>query len=248
MKIDFYYWAAQCPISYETLSLLDKYKDKMDIHMYNVENDYDLAKRQKMFFPFLTVINDEKRFRAPITQNFLEKLLNGEKCVERPYIIDLGKEKFNGEVVPLTKKNISLLSKKCTMTGCSCSCDKKALFLSKYCDEIYGFLNKDSENVLGGVEYIPSIYVPYDIPKSDDYAFLTCIYYSSTEYDYKYYPLIKLESYLKEKYSKVFAITEELGTFPNGNLKWFLDNGYNDEGLISVEKDYCRLHLVSKNL
>ncbi len=248
MKIDFYYWAAQCPINYETLSLLDKYKDKIDIRTYNVEKDFDLAKSVKMFFPFLTVLNDEERFRAPLKSSLLDKLLNNEKCVEKPYIIDFGKEKYKGDVIPLTKDNIYMVSKKCTLSDSVCSCDKKALFLSKYCDEIFGYLNVENDNVLGGAEYIPSKYVPYNIPRNDDYAFLTCLYHSSTDYDYKYYPLLELEKYLKNKYSKIYAITDAIGTFPNGNLQWFLEHGYVDEGVISEEKGYCKLHLVSKNI
>jgi hypothetical protein len=90
--------------------------------------------------------------------------------------------------------------------------------------------------------------VPYDIPRSNYYAFITCIYHSSTEFDYKSYPLGELERYLSGSYSKVYAITDEVGTFPNGNLEWFLQKGYQDEGIIAEEEGYCRLHIVGKKL
>lgn len=248
IKIDFYYWGYQCPISFETLELLDKYKESFEINTYNLENDFELAKNQRIFFPFLTVINGKDRFRAPINKNFLNKLLNGEECSERPYIINFGTEHFKGDVIPLTKENISIISSKCTLTDSCDSCTKKADFLSKYCDDVFGFINIVDGKVLGGAEYVPSIYVPYDIPKADDYAFLTCLYHSSIEYDYKHYPYIELEKYLKKKYTKIYAITDEVGTFPNGNLKWFLEHGFSDEGVIAIEENYCRLHLVSKDI
>lgn len=248
MKIDFYYWGYQCPINFEILELLDEYKDRFNIKTYNIEDDYDLAKSQRIFFPFLTVIDEKERFKAPINRSFLNKLLSGEKCVEKPYIIDFGTEKYKGDIIPLTKDNISLTSKKCTLTDSCDSCIKKAKFLSKYCDDIFGYLNVEGDKILGGVEYIPTSYVPYDMPKSKDYAFLTCLYHSSTEYDYKHYPLEKLEKYLKNKYTKIYAVTDEIGTFPNGNLQWFLEHGYTDDGIISEEKGYCKLHLVSKNI
>ena len=140
------------------------------------------------------------------------------------------------------------MSKGCTLNNCLASCLKKREFLSSLCDNFYGYLHLDNERVVGGAEYVPSLHVPYDIPKDEKTAFLTCIYHSSSEFDYKSYPLEKLEQRLAEKYEKIIAISDETGTFPNGNLQWFLDNGYEDKGVIGVEEGYCRLHLVGKTL
>ena len=72
------------------------------------------------------------------------------------------------------------------------------------------------------------------------------IYKSSDQYDYKTTPFQELEQYLKGKYTKIVAISDEVGTFPNGDLQWFINNGFKDEGVISYEPGYCKLHLVSK--
>ncbi len=85
-------------------------------------------------------------------------------------------------------------------------------------------------------------------PKSDKVAFLTCAYLSSKKYDYKTAPLKILENFLKGKFDKLIAISDDRGNFPNGDLEWFLKNGFSDEYVISVEPNYCKLHLVSKNL
>ena len=107
-------------------------------------------------------------------------------------------------------------------------------------------MHLDDNKVVGGAEFVPSPKVPYAVPKEANTAFLTCIYHSSTEWDYKVYPLYALEKKLSNKYNRVIAICDEIGTFPNGNVAWFKMQGYEDLGLISVEEDYCRLHLVEK--
>lgn len=248
MKIDFYYWNHQCPINNETIMLLNEFKLDFEINYYDISVNHQIAADKKIFSPFLTIFNDSIRWRAPLDRTILEKVKNGEDIVEIPYIIKFGEEKFFGELVELNDSNINLLSKGCTMNNCLISCSKKKQFLSSKCDDFYGYLHLDNGKVVGGAEYIPSMEVPYNIPRDKETAFLTCIYHSSTEFDYKAYPLKKLEVKLSEKYRSIIAVSGEHGTFPNGNLQWFLNNGYIDNGVISIEENYCKLHLVSKML
>lgn len=113
----------------------------------------------------------------------------------------------------------------------------------------HGFLHTDERgNLLGGAEYLPSMLVPYDIPHSEDAAFITCVYLSDAEYDYKSAPIKALEQYLRKTYARVFAVTDEKGVFPNGDLAFFTRNGYRDNGVIFEDQAYCKLHLVSKDL
>lgn len=84
---------------------------------------------------------------------------------------------------------------------------------------------------------MPSKQVPYPIPKDEYTAFITCVYVSDSEFDYKTPALKALEEHLKHKYQKLLAISDEQGVFPNGNLDFFLRNGYADEGVISEEKE-----------
>ena len=39
-----------------------------------------------------------------------------------------------------------------------------------------------------------------------------------------------------------------VGTFPNGDIKFFEKNGYKDMGLVDIEQDYCILHMMCKEL
>lgn len=248
MRIDFYYWGMQCPISSETIKLLNDYNDKFDIYLHDVSDNNKLAYEQQMFFPFLTVIDEKYRYRGPINKTLLGSLLEGQRIVEKPYIKQNANNIYVGDIIPLTRENISLVSAGCTMTQCKEACNKKGEFLAKYCDGIFGFINVKNSKILGGAEYIPTLNVPYNIPKGRDIAFLSCVYHSSSDFDFKSAPLNALEKYLKLKYNKILAIADEKGNFPNGNLNWFLNQGYKDENIISIEKDYCTLHLVSKNL
>ncbi len=245
MKIEFYYWDMQCPINNAMLKLLEKYSEHFEIAFYNVKDDFEIARQQRLFFPTLTVVNGVNRYFSPISDKFLNKLLNNQYPEEKPYVISHGREKYVGEIIPLTEKNIEV-AVTCTGRNCSENCHKKLVFLEDCCLDVFGFINVEDNKLLGGVEYVPSKIVPYDIPKSEDSAFLTCAYLSSDRYDYKSAPFKALEGYLRDKYSKIIAISDEVGNFPNGDLKWFLDNGFKDEGVISYEPGYCRLHLVSK--
>lgn len=247
LKIDFYYWDMQCPINYEMLRLLEKYNKLFEITFHNVKDNFVIAKQQKLFFPTLTVVDGVKRYFSPISERFLESLLKNQYPVEKPFILKHGREKYTGEIKALTEETIGIAGM-CTGRNCSENCQKKHDLLRDYCFDIFGFINVEGEQLLGGVEYVPSMIVPYDVPKDDDVAFLTCVYRSSERYDYKSAPLEALEGYLKGKYSRIISISDENGTFPNGDLKWFLDNGFRDEGVISSEPGYCKLHLVSKNI
>lgn len=247
MKIEFYYWDMQCPLNGNMLTLLEAYLDAFEIITCNVKYNACVAKEQNMFFPTLTVVDGTKRYFSPITEKFLNCLLHNEYPQEKPHIIHHGSEIYLGGVIPLTQHNMRIAGR-CTGRDCSGYCDGKIHLLSEYGLNVFGFINIEGDNLLGGVEYVPSNHVPYHIPKSDDIAFITCAYRSSPMYDYKTAPLNAMERYLRNHYAKMIAITDEIGTFPNGDLEWFLRNGFRDEGVISDEAGYCRLHLVSKDI
>lgn len=248
MNIDFYYWNYQCPISNETIELLDNYKNICKVNLSDVTDRQDITSKIAMYYPFLTIFNDSTRWRGPLNQEILEKFVNGESLIEKPYVISLGTEEFQGEIVELNGETVGLLAKGCTMNNCSTSCIKKGTFLKTIGSDYFGILNLHEGKVVGGIEFVPSLKVPYDVPKNEKTAFLTCLYHSSDKYDFKAYPLRVLEEKLSASYNEVIAITDEFGTFPNGNLEWFIRQGYLDSGVISEEEDYCKLHLVRKRL
>lgn len=248
MNIDFYYWGTQCPINEESIKLLERYKEKYKIEIYDITRDFKLAQQINMYFPFLTIINKKHRYHSPLRKAFLDSLLDDIDIIENPYVIETAEKQYVGEILSLTSNNIELISLGCTMSDCKEACRRKNQFLSEMGQSLYGYVNVKSGQILGGAEYVPSMQVPYKIPRGSDIAFITCVYHTSEKYDFKTAPIKSLEKYLKSKYKKVCAITDENGTFPNGNLKWFLKQGYHDKGLIYAHEGYCSLHLVEKDL
>ncbi|WP_304017254.1 hypothetical protein [Fenollaria timonensis] len=246
MKIDFYYWGNICPISTEIINLMSEYEEKIDIYLHDISNDRESCKINNIFFPFLTVLNDINRYYSPISRKFMEEIAVGIIPKEKPFIPKLGTKIISETIKPIRKDNYKFASK-CTSRKNCLGCASKIEMYNSMNEEIYGFINVLENKLLGGAEYVPSKYVPYDIPKNDDIAFITCVYLSNKEYDYKSAPLIALENYLRSNYKKVLVISDELGVFPNGNLDFFMKNNYIDEGII-FEDSYCKLHLMSKLL
>lgn len=248
MVLDFYYFSYQCPLNDNMIQLLKDYQDKIDIHFYDVSKNRFLAKEKKMFFPTLIVLDKKKRYYSPLRKSFLEQVVNGVYLEEKPFLPAIS-QTFRKEIIePLYIDKVD--------TACDCcgdktseNCKKKTEFLMQYGLELYGFLHKNRKgDLVGGVEYLPAEVIPYDVPHDADTAFLTCVYMTDAAYDYKSAPLMELESYLSNNYKRIIAISDEKGVFPNGDLDFFRNNGFQDEGVIFEDEHYCRLHLVSKKL
>lgn len=248
MRIDYYYWSNQCPINWETRKLLDSCCDRIEIHYHDIANDPKLCQEQRIFFPFLTVFNRTHRWHSPLRASVIEQLLQGETPLEKPYIIPLGEKEFCGELHELNEQSIQAVAPKCTLHRSAEACSCKARMLKAYGNRFFGALHYDQDLLVGGAEYIPSIHVPYDIPKNADTAFLSCLYSSSSDFDFRSSPLRELEQRLAQDYRKMVVISDEASTFPNGNVPWFRRRGYQDEGILYEHEGYCRLHLMSKML
>lgn len=247
-SIDFYYWSYQCPLHHELLQLLKEYSDRLPITTYDIAKQPELAVKMQLYFPMLLVVNHEKRYYAPFGRSFLETLCQGILPEQKPYRPIQGNELQDHNCTWITENTITTACE-CTGGCCESSINKKKAFYKQIKQEMIGCMIQDEEGrLLGGAEYVPSIIVPYDIPKAKDTAFLTCVYKSDEIYDYKSAPLMELESYLSLIYESVCVISDEVGNFPNGDLRFFLNHGYQDTGVIYVDESYCRLHLMHKRL
>ncbi len=245
--LDFYYWSYQCPIHRETLSLLAEYRNRLAIRTHDVAGDPAAARAVRMFFPALTVTGGQRYF-SPLSRAFLEKLCRGILPDERPDPTRPGTVEQAGVIRPITAENCAAAAR-CTARDCPANAQCKSDFLRAQGLAVFGFINQAADGrLLGGAEYMPSLRVPYAIPQNAETAFITCVYLSGPVYDWKSAPLRALEAYLAPRYRAVCAVTDETGTFPNGDLAFFLRNGYRDEGVLSREGNYAVLHLVTKRL
>ncbi|MDD6796000.1 MAG: hypothetical protein PUE01_11430 [Clostridiaceae bacterium] len=250
MQIDFYYFGYSCPINLETIQLLNSLdSSKFEVSTINIDDNLEIARSLNIYSPFLTIFDKKLRWHGPLTSKIINDIYNNKISEDKPFILNQSKIKFKGEIIQLNTSNIYLIKDGCTMTDCKNSCIKKAKFMINKSDtKVLGFLNLKDGQVVGGAEYLPSLAVPYAIPQNKDTALITCLYHSSDKFDYKYYPLKALENHLASKYKKIIAITDELGTYPNGTLRQFLSYGYKDEGILYQDGNYATLHLVSKIL
>ena len=101
MKIAFYHWSSQCPVSYETIQLLKTFEDQIEIKCYDISSNWELAQKQKTYYPFLTVFGGDKRWLGPLKKETIEKYLRGENFIETPYVIEQGQEIFKGNLIEL---------------------------------------------------------------------------------------------------------------------------------------------------
>ena len=248
MKLDFYYFSYQCPLNDGMLGLLEGYSDRLEINIHDISGDFRTAKEMDIFFPTLIVLDGRKRYYSPFGRAFLELAAAGEYPMKRPYLPEISETEAENIIAPITGENADIACGCCGNKSES-GCLRKKIFLEGTGLEVYGFMHRAPDgSLLGGVEYLPSEMVPYDVPHGEDTAFITCVYMSDTRLDYKSAPLRALEKYLKSRYKKVIAVSDEKGIFPNGDLAFFIRNDYKDGGIIFEDTNYCRLHLVSKAL
>lgn len=248
MKLDFYYYSYQCPLNDTMIQLLRDYKDRIDISIHDISKNNLLAEEMNIFFPTLIVINEKKRYYSPLRKSFLEQVARGIYPEERPFLPQISKVFIEERVEPLKLDQVEVACD-CCNNKTEENCKRKKAFLAQFKQNIFGFIHKNKNGELvGGVEYLPAEFVPYQIPHDQNTAFITCVYMTDSKYDYKSAPLKALEEYLSKDYTKIILISDELGVFPNGDLDFFIRSGYQDEGVIFVDENYCRLHLVSKRL
>ena len=246
MRLDFYYFSYQCPLNENMIGLLEEFRDKIDICLHDISHNFELAEKMSIFYPTLIVLDKHKRYYSPLRKSFLEQVAAGIYPTEKPFMPPLSGKVVTKNVQPLVLENIAL--------ACDCcgdktegNCIKKKEFLASFKQKVYGFIHVDEfGKLIGGAEYLPSAAIPYAIPRNEKTAFITCVYMSDSESDYKTAPLKALESYLSQFYTELLAVTDVNGIFPNGDIGFFIKNGYEDRGIVFEDSNYCSLHLVSK--
>jgi len=256
LKIDFYFWGSQCPHNDINKKILDVYSndERYNINHHDISDDFELAEKMNLFSPTLLVFNDTYRWNGPIKREIIEAFEKGEVPYRRPYNINQSDNLVKGILKPLTEKTVFDTYKPCARSFGERCCVSKSIWIrtirGQYGLKHLGYLHYVDGECVGGAEFVPSLVVPYNIPKKKDIAFLTCSYLSGENVDYKSYPLEKLESELPDLgYTQLFTIASEEVVFPNGPLEWFEKRGYLDVGEVSFEQNEgARIHLLKKRM
>jgi hypothetical protein len=254
--IDFYYWGLQCPYNHSNKKVLEEIKEEFDLEVnyYDMSENHELTEKLDIYSPTMTIFDKQLRWSGPLTPALIKKYLSGQVIKRKAFIVDSKNIEVRGVIKPFQADMHGDIKDLCCQKGCrDCSHEKgqwMARIMHNYSIKNLGMLHYLNDVCVAGVEYVPSLEVPYNIPKSRDYAFLTCLFPSHEIYDYRSYPLKALEEDLKsQSYSRVYAIASEKVSFPNGPLKWFLKEGYKDLGALYYEEnDHANQHLVEKIL
>ena len=85
MTLEFYYFSYQCPLNDNMIQLLNDYRNKIDIALYDISDNSLLAKKMNIFFPTLIVLDKKKRYYSPLRKSFLEQVANGIYPQENPF-------------------------------------------------------------------------------------------------------------------------------------------------------------------
>lgn len=255
-RIDFYYWGDQCPHNGKMRKLLNMLSkdERYEISMFDISNNFHIAREINIFSPTLLVIDNSLRLHGPISKERIEQIGLGDVPIAKQYKVNIGTNVIKAELKDNTEASIFDTCELCASSSEDVHCSDKGKWIenirSKFNLPHLGKLHYLNNNCVGGAEYVPSIIVPYPIPRADDIAFLTCSFGSSEDADYKSFPLQKLEEELPQLgYNTLITIASEESCFPNGPLEWFLDRNYIDLGELYYEKMHiAKMHLIKKTL
>ncbi|NMC13100.1 MAG: hypothetical protein GYA34_09490 [Chloroflexi bacterium] len=197
----------------------------------------ELAARHGIFFPTVTVIDNEIRIPSPTPASRLLQIIDDQKpnapFDEKPQADEGRAEK----VIPLTADNISDTCRLCIPPSESGGCQAKQAWARsispKIPDGFLGFAACQGEEIVGAVEYLPSLLIPYPIPeKSPSIAFITCIYSQEDKgdvLDYRSQALAYLLGYLPTRGFCFVQVVAGLHTaYPNGPKQFFTDRGFEE--------------------
>ena len=256
MKIDFYFWGDQCPHNFLIRDRLKELRDNdtYNLNLVDISQDFKIAEDLNIYSPNLIIFDNDYRWNGPITMEIIRDFEKGIKPDRKPYFVEPSRHRITGELKPLTEDTVGDSYKPCAASrGRSC-CALKAEWVKSIKDQYgldsLGYLHYVKGECVGGAEFVPSLIVPYSIPRGQHSAFITCVFVSDEHADYRSHPLEQLEKSLPGMgFNEVLVIASEDVVFPNGPLSWFTQRGYEDQGVVNFEgNDHARMHLLKKKL
>lgn len=195
----------------------------------------DLAEEYRLFFPFLTVINQKLRLPSPTQADTLADLARFGPLNTKPTQLQTPVQVAAPErIQPLTLHNYVDACLLCHPDGSRQGRQAKGEWLAFMQAGLpqgsLGYVAYQREQPVGVVEFLPANLVPYPLPeKRASYALITCIYGLARGPDYRAALLERLFIHLAEHgYARVQAIAGRRSAYPNGPLSFFLANGFSE--------------------
>lgn len=210
----------------------------------------ELAEKHRMFFPFMTIIDGKTRGTAPMGAETLIRLAKEIPEPKPTSPVTHGEKVGRCVVQGLTPDNIKATIPLCIAEVQPIADREKVLWAEEMLNRsgcsLLGFIAFQGDEAKGVVEYLPSNLVPYPLPKKDpSIAFITCIYPTEPDVDYKSPVLERLLDHLREEgYRELQVIAGRRTPYPNGPVPFFQRHGFVELG----ELDRVRLGLGEEQL
>ena len=244
--VQFIYFGGQCPwkewmieqiiSSTEILGIKYELIDLMEYPEY--------AEKYELFFPFTTIFDNSLKIPSPISAGEIIKITKDGYNIQTRISSNTRKKGKAEKISTLTIENIQdscLICNASINPGYCFSKTNWALKINQLVpNNILGFISYNNEETAAVVEFLPSILVPYPIPKKEkSNLFITCIYSSFFQGpDYRGEILEKATEYLSENnFDRISVISGVNGAFPNGPKDFFIDYGF------SVKKELGEVYL-----
>lgn len=240
----FFYFGNQCPHNGYLLARVKTiaWKERVALHLSDVTDDEETCAEFGIFSPQMLLVNGKYRIHGPFEADRVLALLEDEMTEPRRYEIKQSDEVARGELVPLTPEAALTTCDTCSGTGDPGICRGKeewvrGMMLRTGLPHL-GYLHLWNGRCVGGAEFLPSSLVPYPIPHKDSRnAFLTCVFLSDEEHDFKTHPLERLLAELPGfGFDTVSVAASTEGVFPNGPANWLERKGFEDSGLLAMEE------------
>ena len=203
-----------------------------ELHVVDVTEDAGLASRYRLYFPFMTIINESLRLPSPTSAQELIQIAKQGLTKNHIRPIGFGRQSQAELVMPITVNNIGEACPLCTNQQEDYGCQLKVSWAEQIAravpEGILGFVAYQDDHVVGVVEYLPANLVPYPLPdKSSRIAFITCLYSLENGGDYRGQVLERLLQYCQLGFYREIQVVVGMHTpYPNGPEEFFISYGF----------------------
>ena len=253
------HFGAQCPwqpwVAEQAREAAKRLNGRADI--MDATQRGDLAARHRLFFPFMTVINETTRMPSPMPAEELVRIAVEGFLPPPPSPVLKQPEACTGTIRPLTTSNLVNTCHLCIPSEEKRGCQAKAAWAARITrripGKILGFSTYHNGQVVGAVEFLPLALVPYPLPvKTPDTAFITCLYSLENGADYRGQLLKRLMEHLRgTDYCEVCVIAGKRTPYPNGPQAFFTQHGFqpvNELGKVALKEGEDEIVLLRKKI
>ena len=251
------HFGAQCPwqpwVAEQAREAAQRLNGEADI--VDVTRRHDLAAHHRLFFHFMTVIDETIRIPSPVPAEGLVRIAV-EGFLSPPLSPVLRQpEARTGIIRPLTASNLIDTCHLCIPPEERRGCQAKAAWAARITSHmdggILGFSACHSGQIVGVVEFLPLALIPYPLPvEAPEAAFITCLYSLENGADYRGQILERLMEHLRgTNYGEVYVIAGKRTPYPNGPAAFFNQYGFqpvNELGRVTLREGEDELVLLRK--